>query len=180
MYFILIFCAVAVIGATVQLVRGTETWSSARIVETLLLWTLAVCVGAYDLLAFAGHVLRADDTAKSVGWPAGNPFQLEAGMGYLAFASLGIACIWQRGSFWYAVGLGQAIYGLGLGAVHIDQLVAHDNHAANNSGIFLYSEIGLQLALLGLLAAHWLLNRSEAGRGLGPSRRSGATVSPSH
>jgi hypothetical protein len=118
------------------------------------LWVLTVCVGAYGLFAFYGHAFRADETATLVGWPTGNPFQLEAAAGYLAFGILGLLCIWIRGTFWYAVGLGQAIFSLSIAYVHIVQLVVNGDNAPNNSGLFLYSEFGLSLVLLGLLLAY--------------------------
>jgi hypothetical protein len=101
---------------------------------------------------------------KRQGWLAGRwaiPSKLEAAAGYLAFGILGLLCIWIRGTFWYAAGLGQAIFGLSIAYVHIVQLVVHGDNAPNNSGLFLYSEIVLSLVLLGLLLAYKVLDQHQ-------------------
>jgi hypothetical protein len=89
-----------------------------------------------------------------LGWPAGSPFQLKAEIGYLAFGILGRLCLRVNGTFWYATGLGQAIFGLSFAYVYIVQLLQHGDNAPNSRGLFLYSEFGLSLVLLGLLLAH--------------------------
>ncbi len=159
MWFIVIFFVIALVGAGIQLALSKQPRTGKRIVEMFLLWVLVVCVGAYGLFAFYGHAFRADETARLVGWPMGNPFQLEAAAGYLAFGILGLLCIWIRGTFWYATGLGQVIFGLSIAYVHIVQWVLHGDNAPNNGGLFLYSEIGLSLVLLGLLLAYKVLDQ---------------------
>jgi mannitol-specific phosphotransferase system IIBC component len=118
-----------------------------------------VCVGINGISAFYAHAFRADETARAIGWPIGSPFQFEIAITNLTFGILGMLCLWIRGTFWYAVGLAQAIFGLGAAYGHIVQMVVHKDFAPENSGIFLYSEIALSLILLGLLLAYKLFSQ---------------------
>ena len=92
----------AVVGAVVQLARDRQPRTMGRVAEVFLLWLLVVGVGVVGVLAFFAHTVLADQTAKSIGWPEGNPFQTEVAMANLATAVLGILCFWIRGNFWTA------------------------------------------------------------------------------
>ena len=87
----------AVIAAVLNVLVG-----KAAIAESFLLWFLVIGVGLGSLWAFMGHAFVADDVAKSIGWPAGNPFQFEVALHNLAVGVLGILCFWLRGDFWIA------------------------------------------------------------------------------
>ncbi len=51
---------------------------------------------------------------------------------------LGILCLWFRGDFWLATAISNAVWLLGDAVGHIRQMVLYNNHASNNSGIFLF------------------------------------------
>jgi len=72
----------------------------AGVVESFLLWFLVILVGLGSLYAFMGHAFAADEVARSIGWPTGNPFQFEAALHDLAIGILGVLCFWLRGDFW--------------------------------------------------------------------------------
>jgi hypothetical protein len=157
--FVLIFLVMALVGAGIHLALQKQPRTGQRIVEIFLLWVLVVCVGVNGLFAFYGHAFRADETARMIGWPTGNPFQFEVAIADLVFGILGILCIWIRGTFWYAAGLAGALFGLGAAYGHIVQMVVYGDYAPDNAGLFLYSEIAVALLTLGLLLAYKVLGQ---------------------
>ncbi len=52
-----------------------------RVVHVLLLYALVFGVGMIGLpMGFIPHVFFPDQTARSLGWPTGSPFQFEVGL----------------------------------------------------------------------------------------------------
>lgn len=89
------------------------------------------------------------------GWPTGSPFQYEVAAANLAFGILGVLCIWWRGSFWLATGIGSAVFLFGAAMVHLCDLVLHHNLAANNAGLILWlDDLTLPILLLALLIVY--------------------------
>jgi hypothetical protein len=86
------------------------------------------------VFAFIGHTVFAAQTAASIGWPAGNPFQTEVAVADLALGVLGILCYWIRGNFWVAAVLSTSIFLLGAAVVHIQQIVVAQNYSPDNAG----------------------------------------------
>ena len=156
---ILVFLVIALVGAGIHLALQKQPRTGKRLVEIVLLWVLVVCVGINGLFDFYGHAFRADETARLIGWPTGNPFQFEVAIADLVFGILGILCIWIRGTFWYAAGLAGVLFGLGAAYGHIVQMVVYGDYAPYNAGLFLYSEIAVSLLILGLLLAYKLLDQ---------------------
>ena len=107
--------------------------------------------GVGGLIGFLGHTFIADEVAESIGWPKENPFQFEVGVANLSYGVLGLLCIWIRGTFWIAVGLGFSVFLLGAAYGHIADIVVHENYAPNNAGAMLYADILIPLMILGLL-----------------------------
>jgi hypothetical protein len=156
---ILVFLVIALVGAGIHLALQKQPRTGKRLVEIVFLWVLVVCVGVNGLFDFYGHAFRADETARLIGWPTGNPFQFEVAIADLVFGILGILCIWIRGTFWYAAGLAGVLFGLGAAYGHIVQMVVYGDYAPYNAGLFLYSEIAVSLLILGLLLAYKLLDQ---------------------
>jgi hypothetical protein len=71
-------------------------------------------------------------------------------MADLTVGVLGILCLRFRGNFWLATAIGNAVWFLGDAVGHIREVVVANNHAANNSGIFLYLEIVTPLVMLAM------------------------------
>ena len=74
-------------------------------------------------------------------------------MADLTVGVFGILCLWLRGSFWLATAVANAVWLLGDAVGHIRQMILNRNYAANNSGIFLITEITMPLVIL-LLAIY--------------------------
>jgi hypothetical protein len=59
-----------------------------------------------------------------------------------------------RGDFWLATAIANAVWLLGDAVGHIRQMTLYNNHASNNSGIFLLTEIMMPLVILSLTVYH--------------------------
>ncbi len=69
-------------------------------------------------------------------------------MADLTVGVLGVLCFWFRGNFWLATAIANAVWLLGDALGHIRQMILVNNHAANNSGIFVVAEIITPLVIL--------------------------------
>src|SRR5205807_2837114 len=75
----------------------------------------------HDALPISGHLLKADDVARSIGWPPRSPFQWEVGVADLGWGVLGILCPTYGSDFWLATIIVSSIFLLGAAAGHVKQ-----------------------------------------------------------
>jgi len=154
--FQVIFVVLAVVAASIHLaISSGSRRSTPSIARTYLLYLLFVYVGLMGVLTAYAHVFHPIETSASIGWSP-SPYEYEVGMADLTVGVLGILSLWIRGNFWLATAIANAVWLLGDATGHIRQMVLNNNHAANNSGIFLLTEIITPLIIL-LLAVY---NRS--------------------
>jgi hypothetical protein len=146
-----IVLAIGLIFPTVHVLLFSKDRSLSNVARTYLAYLLPLSVGVGGLLAFMGHTMRAEEVAKSIGWPAGNPFQFEVAMTNLAFGVLGLLCLKFRDHFWTATIVGYGIFLEGAGCVHIHEIVKAGNWSINNAGPILVADILFPLFLLALL-----------------------------
>src|SRR6202142_3742458 len=148
--FQVIFTLIAVVGASVHLAFSHERRSSrAAIVGTYLLYLLFFYVGLMGVLTAYAHVFRPVETSASIGWST-SPYEYEVGMADLTVGVLGVLCLKFRGNFWLATAIANAVWLLGDAIGHVRQIMVYNNHAANNSGIFLIVEFIMPLVILSL------------------------------
>src|SRR5664280_1202048 len=95
----------------------------------------------------------ASDVYKRQGWST-SPYEYEVGMADLAVGVLGVLCLKFRADFWLATAIANAVWLLGDAVGHIRQMTLNNNHASNNSGIFLATEIIMPLVILSLTLYH--------------------------
>ena len=146
--FQVIFVALAVIAALIHLaISPPKRSSGAAIAGTFLLYLLLVYVGLMGILTAYAHVFRPVQTSASIGWST-SPYEYEVGMADLTVGVLGILCLWLRGNFWLATAIANAVWLLGDAVGHIRQIVLTNNHAANNSGVFLVVEFTMPVLIL--------------------------------
>src|ERR671928_74034 len=100
--FFLIFYVVALITATIHLALDSTPRTRERVIDVFLLHLLVICHGLGGIFAFIGHKFRADETARSIGWPTGNPFQEEIAWANLGGGIVGLLCAKQGDGFWSA------------------------------------------------------------------------------
>ena len=129
----------------------------ARVVRLLLLYALVLDVGVIGLpLGFIPHVFFPDQAARMIGWAPGSPFQFEVGVHDGAWGVLGFLCIWIRGSFWLATGLGWSLFMLGATYGHVMQTLRAGDYAPYNFlTIFSDGFIAFWLLLLLYLWRRW-------------------------
>ena len=78
--------------------------------EIIVLHQFIVTNGLIGVLGFYINVIKADDTAKSLGWPGG-PFQIKYGFSQLGLGVMGVLSIWFKGPFWLGTLITMYIYG---------------------------------------------------------------------
>jgi len=121
-----------VLGAVhVHLDRGART--RERRLEILLLYLLGIGVGANGIGGFSGHLFASDRVAEAIGWPAGNPFQLEVGFANLALGVLGVIAIHRRDGLREATVIAATIFSVGATIVHVMDILATGNLAPGNT-----------------------------------------------
>jgi hypothetical protein len=154
MIFVLTFVA-TVAGAVIHLlVARSIPLTRARLVEVVLLYFLCVQFGFGGVLLALPHILVPERIAEYVGWPPGNPFQVELGFASLGLAVLGVLSIWLRGWFWVAPAVGYSIFLLGAAFVHLREIAGHGNLSPGNAGAPLFFDVLVPIVVLTLLAAH--------------------------
>jgi hypothetical protein len=153
--------AIALVGISIHIYLSREQASSRRMLEIALLWLIPLFIGVTSLYAFLGHAFAADKVALYIGWPPGNPFQLEVGVANLAIGILGLSCIWLRGNFWVATIMADAIFGYGAAVVHIMEISVHHNWAPGNAGPALYLDVIAPTIFIALLSVMKVLERTE-------------------
>lgn len=118
-------------SAVILLDRSVRT--SYQRSETVLIYWLAIAVGAAGLGGFFGHVFLSDLVAESIGWETGSPFQLEMGYANLAMGLLGIVAISQGRGFRLATAIAVTTISFGATIVHLQDIVATGNLAPGNT-----------------------------------------------
>lgn len=158
-----IFIGILVLGFLcflIHLFLSDEPKTPLRVVELFLVYQLVFSVGLTSLLAFYGLTFMTDFVAAFSGWPT-CPFAKLLGNVNLAFATLGILCIWIRGNFWLATILGVSIWLLGDAVTHILDMVYHHNYAAGNIGATLWTDILIPVVLLITYGLYLYLKRGH-------------------
>ncbi len=146
--FQVLFLLLALLAASTHIAFSSSRRSrGAAIAETYLVYFLFIYVGLMGLLTAYAHVFRPVQTSASIGWQP-SPYEYEVGMADLTVGVLGVLCFWFRGNFWLATAIANAVWLLGDALGHIRQMILVNNHAANNSGIFLVAEIITPLVIL--------------------------------
>ena len=104
-----------------------------RRLELFLLYLFGVGVAGSGIGGFFGHVFISDPVAESIGWPTGNPFQLEVGIANLALGILGIVAMSRRDGFREATVVAATVLGVGATLVHVMDVIESGNLAPGNT-----------------------------------------------
>lgn len=114
-----------IIPALIQVIFNRGTITRARVIEIFLLYNIGVG-GMITATSIIFHTLFADQTAESIGWAAGNPFQMEVGVASLAIGIVGFFGFWRR-DFWLPYIISKSIFGWGAGLVHVADILENAN-----------------------------------------------------
>src|SRR3954453_23870923 len=107
--------------------------SRERRLEIFLLYLFGVGVAGSGIGGFFGHFFISDSVAESIGWPIGNPFQLEVGFSNLAVGILGIVAMGRRDGFREATVVAVTVFGVGATVVHVMDVIESGNLAPGNT-----------------------------------------------
>jgi 4-amino-4-deoxy-L-arabinose transferase-like glycosyltransferase len=107
--------------------------SRERKLEIFLLYLFGVGVAGSGIGGFFGHFFISDSVAESIGWPTGNPFQLEVGFANLAVGILGIVAMGRRDGFREATVIAVTVLGVGATIVHARDIIETGNLAPGNT-----------------------------------------------
>jgi hypothetical protein len=108
---------------------------------------------------FFGHVFISDSVAESIGWPTGNPFQLEVGLPTWQSVFSGIIAMGRRDGFRETTVIAVTVFGLGATIVHVSDIIQTGNLAPGN-GIQNVGNLLKPAFLIGFLAASRRAERS--------------------
>ena len=163
-------CPLTLLEQHVERLAGIQSYSGSFIVHYLdaivyprLPVDLVIGAGVSGMVAFVGHAFYADSIARSIGWQPGSPFQFEIAVTNLSYGVLGLMCIWIRGPFWLATGVGNSVLLLGCNYGHLYDAFAKGNYALNNYGLINVFEIvwpALVLVLLVPYMRSWASERA--------------------
>lgn len=118
-------------GAHILLDRDAK--STAYRIEIVVMYLLAISVGANGLGGAFGHLFLSDLVAEGIGWGTGSPFQLEMGFANLALGVLGIMAIGRGHDFRLATIIATTVIGGGATLVHLMDMASHGNLAPGNT-----------------------------------------------
>lgn len=136
---VIVGLAIMLLSTTVHLAFVKErNWRLAT--ELLLMYSMGVSGFKGIFGGFVMHYFFADEMARSIGWPAGNPFQTEVAFFNLAVGILGVLTFFRR-DFWLPFIIVSTVMGWGAGFVHAMDVFEHSNLAGNNAGPILYADI---------------------------------------
>ena len=130
---IFIFTFLPVLVAAVQIVLDKATNTRERKLEVMLLYLFGLGVAGSGIGGFISHFFISDLVAESIGWPAGNPFQLEVAFANLAMGVLGIVSVERRDGFREATVVAATIFAVGATIVHMMDIFKTGNMAPGNT-----------------------------------------------
>jgi 4-amino-4-deoxy-L-arabinose transferase-like glycosyltransferase len=154
------FSVLPVVIAVGHLGLDSSSRRRERRLELFLLYLFGVGVAGSGIGGFFGHVFISDPVAESIGWPTGNPFQLEVGMANLA---LGIVAMSRRDGFREATVIAATVLGVGVTLVHVMDVIDSGNLAPGNT-IQNISNLLRPALLIAFLAASRRAERSPASQ----------------
>jgi 4-amino-4-deoxy-L-arabinose transferase-like glycosyltransferase len=127
------FSILPVLIAAGHLGPDRTSWPRERRLEIFLLYLFGVGVAGSGIGGFFGHVFISDSVAESIGWPTGNPFQLEVGVANLAVGILGVVAMGRRDGFREATVIAATVFGVGATVVHVMDVIESSNLAPGNT-----------------------------------------------
>jgi 4-amino-4-deoxy-L-arabinose transferase-like glycosyltransferase len=126
---VFIYSILPLIIAVGHLGLDKSSRSHERKLEIFLLYLFGVGVAGSGIGGFFGHFFISDSVAESIGWPTGNPFQLEVGFANLAVGILGIVAMGRRDGFREATVIAVTVLGVGATIVHARDIIETGNLA---------------------------------------------------
>lgn len=130
---IFIFSILPLLLAGTQILTDKSTNTRERRLEVFLIYLFALGVAGSGIGGSISHFFISDLVAKSIGWPTGNPFQLEIAFANLAIGILGLISASRRDGFREATVIAVTVFGVGATIVHLMDIVETGNIAPGNT-----------------------------------------------
>jgi hypothetical protein len=130
---ILVYVILPLLLAVVHIALDRDARTRERRLELFLLYLLGIGAGANGIGGFSGHLFASDQVAEAIGWPAGNPFQLEVGFANLAIGILGVIAIHRRDGLREATVIAATVFSVGATIVHGMDILETGNLAPGNT-----------------------------------------------
>ena len=137
--------------------------SRSKKIEIVLMHTIGISA-FMSIVNFIGHAFFADTLANSIGWPAGNPFQIEVAGANLGIGIIGYLGYWRR-DFWLPYIIVRTCFMWTAGAIHIIEIIKSNNFSPGNAGPILYWDILWPILLAILYIIHIKIESGETPKG---------------
>jgi 4-amino-4-deoxy-L-arabinose transferase-like glycosyltransferase len=158
---IFIFSILPLLVAGVQIALDRSTNTRERRLEVFLIYLFALGVAGSGIGGFISHFFISDLVAESIGWPTGNPFQLEVAFANLAVGILGLIAAGRRDGFREATVIAVTVFGVGATIVHLLDILETGNLAPGNT-MQNFANLIKPALLIGFLVASRRGERSPA------------------
>jgi 4-amino-4-deoxy-L-arabinose transferase-like glycosyltransferase len=165
---VFVFTVLPLVAASIQIALDKSCRSRERNLEIFLVYLFGLGVAGSGIGSFFGHFFISDVVAESIGWPKGNPFQLEVGFANLALGILGIVAMSRRDGFREATVIAVTVLGVGATIVHVMDIVQTGNLAPGNT-LQNVSNLLKPAFLIGFLTAIRRVERSRDSEGRAPT-----------
>jgi len=129
-------------------ISRSQGLSNRQKAEILLMYSIGL-TGFSGFTGFVIHSFFADWVANSIGWEAGNLFQLEVAGANLALGLIGYAGFFRR-DFWLPYIIAKFAFSWTAGFAHVIDILERGNFAVNNAGPILYWDFLVPIVLLSL------------------------------
>ncbi len=140
-----------VISAGIHLILSRKTSTRIKI-EIVLMHAIGIS-GFMGIVNFIGHAFFSDVLANSIGWPAGNPFQMEVAGANLAIGLIGYLGFWRR-DFWLPYIIARTCFMWTAGTIHIIEIIKNQNLSPGNAGPILYWDFLWPILMIILYIIH--------------------------
>jgi hypothetical protein len=132
----LFFLGLAILSALIHLARVKKRTTPVT-VEIILLWLIVWCIGVQGMFAATFQIAMPEQIAKGIGWQQ-SPFEFEVAAANLGVGIAGFLALIWRGKYWLGPIITYLVFIYGAAYGHFVQ-EAKGDHAAYNTGIFLYA-----------------------------------------
>lgn len=156
---VFIFSILPLLAAATHIALDKSSRSRERALEIFLVYLFGLGIAGSGISGFFGHFFISDVVAESIGWPEGNPFQLEVGFANLLLGILGIIAMGRRDGFREATVIAVTVFGVGATIVHIMDIIETGNLAPGNT-VQNVSNLLRPALLIGLLVVLRRVERS--------------------
>lgn len=142
----------AIVAFSAHTIARTKNRTITIDLEVVLMYSIGI-IGFSGMSNFAIQAFFGETIAQSIGWPAGNPFQLEVAGANLAIGLTGFLGF-RRRDFWLPFLVAKAVFSWTAGATRVIDLVGRRNAAIGNAGPILYLDFLVPVVLLVIYAVY--------------------------